>query len=124
MFKNHQPLDRVVNNLHVNWTERSQKTLDQIKQMRLKPDQDRLDMVKTMRYAFGALGHSVAGWMQWMNSPEIMANFTQEELEEMSKTVMDMIEKFIEYDIDMTDEGMRKGLAKQRDQEEVRRFVI
>jgi hypothetical protein len=56
--------------------------------------------------------------MQWVNSPEVMANFTREELEEMSDKILNMIEKFIEYDIDVTDKGMRKGVAKQREQQE------
>lgn len=110
--------------MHINWIERSQKTLEQIRNLRAKPDQDRLDIIRNMRFCLGALGQSVAGWMQWMNSPEIMATFDREELQKMGDSVMDMIEKFIEYDINITEEGMRKGLAKRRDEDEGSRFVI
>jgi hypothetical protein len=106
------------------WIQRSERTLEQLKEIRKQTDQDRLDLVKSMRYAFGALGQSLAGWMQWVNSPEIMSTFTQDELEEMNNKIMDMVEQFIEYDIEMTDEGVRKGHAKQRDQHEGSRFVI
>jgi hypothetical protein len=78
-----------------------------------------------MRFALGALGQSLAGWMQWINSPEIMSSFNQEELEEMAKILTGMVEGFIKYDIEITDRGTRKGLAKQRAQEQQdSRFVI
>jgi len=105
--------------LNVNWVERSEKTLEELKKLKEKKDQDRLDRVRAMRFAFMALGQSLAGWMQWVNSPEVMSNFTKEELEEMSQTIMGMVEKFIEYDIKTTDEGMQKGVAKQREQDQL-----
>jgi len=111
--------------LHQNWIQRSENTIKQLKQLMESPDQDRLELVRVMRYAFGALGHSLGGWMQWINSPEIMSSFERDELEEMAKTVVGMVEQFVAYDMEVTNKGMRKGLAKQRaeDQEFVR-FVI
>ena len=108
-----------------NWIQRSENTLKQVKKLMENQDQDRLELVRVMRFAFGALGQSLAGWMQWVNSPEIMSNFTRDELEEMAKTVTNMVEQFVSYDIEVTNEGMRKGLAKQRaaDQQGIR-FVI
>jgi hypothetical protein len=111
--------------LNVNWVERSEKTLEELKKLGEKKEQDRLDRVRAMRFAFMALGQSLAGWMQWVNSPEVMSNFTKEELEEMSQTVIGMVEKFVEYDIELTNEGMQKGVAKQREQEDQgNHFVI
>jgi len=110
--------------LNQTWIERSNKTLEQLRELMGKPDQDRLDLVRAMRFAFTALGQSLAGWMQWVNSPEVMSNFTQEELEEMAKNIVGMVEGFVKYDIDITDEGMRKGLAKQRARGQPSRFVI
>jgi hypothetical protein len=109
--------------MNINWIERSQKTLDHLKDIKDKRNQDRLDLVRGMRFAFGALGQSLSGWMQWVNSPEIMAQFTQKELQEMSDTIIDMITKFVEYDKDITDIGMKKGVGKQRD-EQSSTFVI
>lgn len=111
--------------ININWVERSQKTLDQLKEIRAKKDQDRLDRVRSMRFALITIGQSIAGWMQWVNSPEVMANFSKEELEKMSETIMDMVEKWVEYDINITTEGMQKGVAKQREQEQQsNHFVI
>lgn len=111
--------------MHVDWIQRSEKTLEQIKGLMESPEQDRLELVRVMRVAFGALGHSLGGWMQWINSPEIMSSFTREELQEMAKTITDMVTSFLAYDIEMTNQGMQKGLAKQREanQQQVR-FVI
>ncbi len=111
--------------MHQNWTQRSENTLKQIRNLMEAPDQDRLELVRVMRFSFGALGQSLGGWMQWINSPEIMSSFTREELEEMARTVTGMVEKFIEYDIEMTNKGMMKGLAKQRaENKQGVRFVI
>ncbi len=109
--------------MNASWIDRSQKTLDQLQALKDKRDSDRLDLVKTMRFSFGALSQSLGGWMQWVNSPEIMSQFTQEELLEMSDQIIEMVSKFIEYDRDITNEGMQKGLGKQRE-EDPNRFVI
>jgi len=124
-FKRHHIQVEEVRPMHQNWLQRSENTIKTLRQLMENPDQDRLELVRVMRFAFGALGTSLAGWMQWVNSPEIMSSFTKEELQEMAKTITGMVEKFVAYDIDITDQGTRKGLAKQRaeDQHDVR-FVI
>lgn len=113
-----------VNDLNQDWMQRSEKTLKRLRQLTEASDQDRLDLVRAMRFAFGSLGQSLAGWMQWINSPEIMSNFNRDELQEMVKTISGMVEGFIDYDVKITQEGMRKGLAKRRDSGQVVRFVI
>ena len=111
--------------MHQNWIQRSENTLKQLKGLMDNPEQDRLELVRVMRFSFGALGQSLAGWMQWVNSPEIMSSFTKEELEEMTKKLINMVEQFITYDIEITSTGTRKGLAKQRENEQQdTRFVI
>jgi hypothetical protein len=111
--------------MHQDWTQRSEGTLKQIKELVESPNPDRLELVRIMRFVFGALGTSLGGWMQWINSPEIMSSFTRDELEEMAKTITDLVEKFIAYDIEVTNKGMQKGLEKQRAAEQQGiRFVI
>lgn len=105
------------------WIERTQKTIDHLQKIKEKRDIDRLEIVTAMRFSFGALSQSLGGWMQWVNSPEIMSQFSQQELLEISDKLIDMITDFIEYDRDITDYGMQKGLGKQREEEE-NRFVI
>jgi hypothetical protein len=109
--------------LNISWIERTQKTLDQLNKIKEKRDMDRLEIVTAMRFSFGALSQSLGGWMQWVNSPEIMSQFTREELLDINDKLIEMVKDFVEYDRDITDFGMQKGLGKQRD-EEPNRFVI
>ena len=102
--------------MNIGWIERTQKTIDRLQKIKKKRDVDRLDIVKSMRFSFGALSQSLGGWMQWVNSPEIMSQFTREELLEMSDQLIDMTTKFVQYDRDITEYGMKKGLGKQREE--------
>jgi len=94
-----------------------------VEKIKEKRDIDRLEIVTGMRFSFGALSQSLGGWMQWVNSPEIMSQFTREELLEISDKLIEMVSEFVEYDRDITDFGMKKGLGKQRE-EDPNRFVI
>ena len=110
--------------MNVSWNDRLQKTLEQLEKLKNKRNLDRLDLVKGMRFSFGALSQSLGGWMQWVNSPEIMSQFTQEELLEMSDQLIDMVSRFVQYDQEITDSGLQKGLGKLREEEDSHKFVI
>jgi hypothetical protein len=105
------------------WIDRSEKTIEQLRLLKDNRDMDRLDLLKSMRFSFSALSQSLGGWLQWVNSPEVMSQFNRDELQEMSDKIIDMVTGFIEYDLDVTDRGMQKGLGKQRDEDQSR-FVI
>jgi hypothetical protein len=79
-------------------------------------DRDRLELVRSIRFALGALGQSLAGWMQWVNNPDIISMFSQDELVRMNKSIMDFAKSFIEYDIKMTNEGINKGVQERSTQ--------
>ena len=111
--------------MHQNWIQKSENALKQLRGLMENPDQDRLELVRVMCFSFWALGQSLAGWMQWVSSPEIMSSFTKEELEEMAKKVSGIVEEFITYDIETTNTGILKGFDKQRENEQNgSRFVI
>ena len=53
--------------------------------------------------------------MQWVNNPDVMTRFTQEDLKKMNKQLADFTHSFIEYDLDATRLGGQRGLkAKKR----------
>ncbi len=110
--------------MNVSWNDRLQKTLEQLENLKSQRDLDRLDLVKNMRFSFGALSQSLGGWMQWVNSPEVMSQFTQEEMLEMSDQLIEMVMSFVRYDQEITDTGLQKGLGKQREDEDPNQFVI
>jgi len=98
------------------WIVGCRKILENLRKNASRKDKDRLDLVKSIRYSMRALNRSLMGWWQWVNSPEMMANFTREELEEMDRTLNQYVTSFIEYDIKMTSLGSRF-----RKKEEVRK---
>ncbi len=111
--------------MHQNWIQRSENALKQLRELMENPDPDRLELVRVIQFSLGALNQSLHGWMQWVSSPEIMSNFTKEELEEMTKKITGIVEQFITYDIETTNTGILKGLNKQRKNEQNEtKFVI
>ena len=99
------------------WIQRSERIIEQIKELEETKDRDRLELVRSLRFMLGALGTSLAGWMQWISNPDTMTVFSKEELEEMNKTIMGIVKSFIEYDIKMTNEGFQKGIKERRSTE-------
>lgn len=78
----------------------------------------------------GVLQRSVLGWTQWVNNPDIMTNFSQKDLEKMTKKLAKLTRSFVEYDLEMTKLGVEKGLkapkkvAKKKKEERTERFYV
>ncbi|MFQ6081538.1 MAG: DUF2153 family protein [Candidatus Bathyarchaeia archaeon] len=89
------------------WVRGCKRILDQIKKLEDVKGRDRLDMVRTIRFTLYALQRSVSGWMEWINNPDIMAGFSLEELEEISKNLSKLTKSFIEYDLEITSNVQR-----------------
>jgi hypothetical protein len=100
--------------LSENWNQTCQKILDQINQMSLKSNKDRLDLVQSMRFSLYALHKSIMGWLNWVNNPDIMVSFKHEELEKMNTKIMKFIEEFIKYDMEVTEKSIHMSEAIQK----------
>jgi hypothetical protein len=94
------------------WIRECRQYLKKLEELSTAVDRDRLSLVRTMRTALQALNHSLQGWVQFVNNPDLIAKYTKEELEEMEKTILEFIRKFIEYDIKVTQLAVRKGLPQ------------
>jgi len=107
------------------WIQECTEYLKQIREALAAEAPDRLDLVRAMHGALLALNHSVWGWLQYVNNPDIMGKFTREELSEISSFLNKFAEEFIEYDIKVTKAGMAKGLSemKQRQQSQQSFYV-
>ena len=101
------------------WIETCQRILEQIQRMSQKKDKDRLDLIQSMRFSLYALHRSILGWLNWVNNPDIMVTFSQDELEEMNKKLTEFITEFIKYDIEVTKKGASKSMDIQRARREV-----
>lgn len=99
------------------WIHECTEYLRQIKEALDTEKPDRLDLVKMMYAALLALNHSVLGWLQYVNNPDIMGKFKREELSEISGFLNKFAEEFIEYDIKVTKVGMAKGLSEIKHRE-------
>ena len=84
------------------WIKSSEKVLDWIKRFEAVEGKDRLELVRSIHFMLGALQRSLFGWTKWVNDPEIMVQFTQEELVEMNKNLAKFLHSFIEYDLEAT----------------------
>ena len=96
------------------WIQSCQRIIERIKDLERAEDKDRLEYVRSIRFMLGALQRSILGWMQWINNPDIMTRFTQEELSEMNKKIAEFTRLFIEYDLEITKKGAEKGLEAAR----------
>jgi len=96
------------------WIQSCQKILEKIKDFEKTEGKDRLEYVRSIRFMLAALQRSLLGWMQWVNNPDVMTRFTEEELSEMNKRITEFTKAFIEYDLEITKKGEEKGLEVSR----------
>ena len=112
------------------WIGISEKILDQLKRLEETKGKDRLELVRSLRFVLSVLHRSLLGWTQWVNSPDIMTIFTQEELKKMTEQLAKMTQSFVEYDLKITSLGVKKGLktpkkvAKNKRKERTDRFYV
>jgi len=96
------------------WVQTCERLLERMKRFSAKKDKDRLDLVQSIRFSLYALHQSLLGWMNWVNNPDIMSAFKEEELEEMNRKITELAESFIKYDVEVTQLGAGKNLKRKR----------
>lgn len=111
------------------WIEVSKKILEQLKFNEEIKNKDRLELVRSLRYILSVMQRSLFGLTQWVNNPDIMSIFSQEDLEEMTKRLSDFSKCFVEYDLEVTNLGVKKGLKapkkiKKGREESADRFYV
>ena len=111
------------------WIQVSEKILRQLKHSVEAKKKDRLEYVRTIRFTLSALQRSLLGWMQWVNNPDIMTRFTQEDLESINKKLSELTLSFIEYDLEATNLGAQRGLkaikkVKKKKEERAEAFYV
>jgi hypothetical protein len=111
------------------WIQVSEKILDQIKRLEEAKERDRLELVRSLRFMLSTLQRSLLGWMQWVNNPDIMTRFSQEDLETMNKKLSEFTRSFLEYDLEATRLGAQRGLkaikkVKKKKEERAEAFYV
>ena len=105
------------------WIQSSKKILDRIEELENIEGKDRLDHVGSIRFILEALHRSLIGWMQWANNASIMTKFTKEELEDINERRSRLSRSFIEYDLEVTEKEVEKGLTARREAEGRRKRI-
>jgi len=112
------------------WIRVSEKIIEQLKRLEGSKDKDRLELVRSLRFVLSVLQRSLIGWTQWVSNPDIMTIFSQEDLEKMTEKLFEFTRSFVEYDLEMTSLGVKKGLkspkkvAKKKKEERTERFYV
>ncbi len=107
------------------WVRECESILKRIREAAKMTPKDRLEVVRLMRFTLYAIHRSVLGWLGWVNNPDVMSEFSKEELEEMNKFLSNFAESFIEYDAKVTGRGSEKGLApKKKKEREMEGFYV
>ncbi len=96
------------------WINECKQYLAQVQESMRGESPDRLALVKSMHRALFAINHSILGWLQYVNNPDVMTKFNRDELHEISDTLAKFAEAFIEHDIEVTQKGMERGRARKR----------
>jgi hypothetical protein len=115
-----------VKNMGEQWIDECNHYLQQVKAALALENPDRLDLVTAMQRAILAINHSILGWLQYINNPDIMSRFERTELHEISDSLNKFAESFIEHDIEVTRKGVERGLKeiKQEQEEERQPFYV
>ncbi|UCD96620.1 MAG: DUF2153 family protein [Candidatus Bathyarchaeota archaeon] len=96
------------------WIQVSERILTQLKDLKKTEKKDRLELVKSIHFVLRALEMSLLGWKQWVNNPDIMVNFSKQDLVSMDQQMTDFALNFLEYDLEMTQLGAKKGLKSEK----------
>jgi hypothetical protein len=96
------------------WIRVSERIINQLECLEESKDKDRLELVRSMRFVLTVLQRSLIGWTQWVNNPEVMTIFSQEDLEKMTETLSKFTRSFIVYDLEVTNLGVKKGLKSSK----------
>ena len=106
------------------WIKECYELLQEIRESTKVENADRLQLVTTMHRALMAVNHSVLGWFQYVNNPDIMSMFNVDELTEITETLNNFAEAFVSHDIEVTEKGMGKGLNADKGDDERLPFYV
>jgi len=95
------------------WVQECKRILEHIEKLEDMEGQDRLDMVRRIRFIIFALQRSLSGWIEWVDNPDVMASFSLKELKEISKNLAGLTRSFIEYDCKITSKTQKDLTIKE-----------
>lgn len=94
------------------------KTEEAIRILREKKPKDRLELVAAIEEAVVSVNASTIGWNSWTKSPQVMKQFSEEELQSMWEKLRDFGCDFLEFDLKWTKNLKEKASVKNKDAKE------
>jgi hypothetical protein len=95
-------------NLSDQWIAQSDQLLKSLRELKSKPDKDRLEIISSIFFILNTLERSVKGWRRWIENLDFMARFSEEELSELEDGLFETGQAFLQYDIDLTKKYQEK----------------
>lgn len=95
-------------NLSEQWLQRTEKILKILKENQDKTDKDRLETINSILYSLTALDRSIKGWRRWTSNLSFMTRFSTDELRQMEVGLINVVQDFIEFDMDTTKQHQGK----------------
>lgn len=96
------------------WIKVSERLISQLESIEKAKNKDRLELVRSLRFILNVLHRSMLGWSQWVNNPDIMTIFSQSDLENMTEKLSKLTRSFMEFDLEITSLGVKKGLKSSK----------
>ena len=90
------------------WISQNQEMLKALEELASKKGEDRLELVNAMVFALNAIDRSIHGWRSWIQNLQLMTKFSEDELREMKKGLIEKAQEFIEYDTPVTEKHREK----------------
>lgn len=90
------------------WISQNEEMLKALAELASKKGEDRLELVNAMIFALNAIDRSIHGWRSWIQNLQLMSKFSEDELVEMKKGLIEKAQEFIEYDTSVTEKHKEK----------------
>ena len=84
------------------WLQQSKNILITLEKYASTETNDRLEIINAMLFTLNALDRSLQGWRRWVQNLAFMSRFTQDELQDIERGLIEKVRAFVQYDIAVT----------------------
>jgi hypothetical protein len=93
------------------WLQQSKNILNTLEKFATSEENDRLEIINAMLFtlnALDALDRSLQGWRRWVQNLAFMSRFTQDELQEIERGLIEKVRAFVQFDMEVTQQHEQK----------------
>lgn len=101
------------------WIAHTERALTRLERLKTVKRRDRLEVITDLYRIIDLLNRSVHGWQHWIQNLSFMANFTEDELNEIKHSLIDLTARFLRYDLEASKQYPSQLIAEQPDDADV-----